>query len=194
MKTQGRLFIVSSSSGAGKSSLVDALLHRINNVNVLSRVITYTSKEPRKGERPGLDYHFISSREFEENIQNGFFLEWSGRYGHYYGSPFSIITELKAGKSLILIVDSLGARNIGRIISNTVLIWIDIPSILILEERLRMRNTETEEQIIKRLVLAQQELEPEHTNFFHYKIVNDVFEKALQEIELIVFKALKKID
>ena len=87
----GKLFIIPAPSGAGKTSLVTALLERIGQSHSLSRVITYTTKMPRSGDIHGRDYHFLSIDQFEQKIKEDFFLEWSVAYDHYYGSPKNIV-------------------------------------------------------------------------------------------------------
>src|SRR5437879_4794715 len=105
----GKLFVISASSGAGKTTLVTAIItHMGGHVN-LERVVTYTTRTPAPGDVPGVDYHFVTPAQFQEKIAAGFFMEWSTAYGHYYGSPRSVLDEVAAGNSRILILDRAGA-------------------------------------------------------------------------------------
>lgn len=185
---KGKLFVLSAPSGAGKTTLVQALLERFGYYYALERVITYTSKQPRSTERHGIDYHFISPEEFQSKIREGFFLEWSQSYGTYYGSPRHVLDKLVQGKSLILILDRQGAQNIvGGGYQDAILIWLYTKSIEDLRARLESRNTETREQIDRRLVLARQEISAEfQTPQYQYHIMNHDFERALKKLERII--------
>lgn len=188
----GTLFIVSAPSGAGKTSLVSALLAQNPFKNTLSCVITYTTRLPRLGEVNGRDYHFIKEAEFLRLIEKGFFAEWSTAYGTYYGTPVSVIEDLAQGHSLILILDRAGARSMLNIVPDAVLIWIAPPSIEALASRLRVRGTENEAQIKRRIALAREEMAQEAQNpLYTHHIVNDSFENSLNSLKKIVFYALK---
>ena len=188
----GKLFVIAAPSGAGKTTLVEAVIGTLAPTCSLSRVITYTTKTPRMGEQNGKDYHFLSVSEFEKRIEESFFLEWSLAYGHYYGSPASLRQFLEQGASFIIIVDRLGASRLLERVSESVLIWVTVPTIEILEKRLLLRNTETPEQIKRRLQWAQQEMEEENgSDLFTYCIENDCFEIALKKLETIILQELK---
>lgn len=192
MKNSGKLFVVSAPSGAGKSTLVNALYDQIGKAYNIERVVTYTTKQPRAGEKNGRDYHFLSKEAFEQKIESGYFIEWSTAYGHYYGSPVSILKELQKGKSFILVIDRDGARAITRTYKLAILIWIYTKDIEILLERLRVRNTETTIEISRRLMIAKQEVLQESSDpFYHYHILNESFENALSELKKIVVNKLK---
>ena len=192
MNMNGKLFIVSAPSGAGKTTVVNKVLSNLSFQCNIDRVITYTSKTPRFNEVHGQDYHFISKCEFEEKIRDNFFLEWSDAYENYYGTPSSIIDDLNKGRSLILILDRHGAQRILRHIPDAILIWLYTHDISVIENRLRLRKTEKEEQILKRLSLATQEIEEEYKNsLYPHKILNDELENAVQMMELVVKKELK---
>lgn len=191
---EGKLFVVSACSGAGKTSLVEHIIKKLGSQFALKKVITYTSKNPRINEIDGKDYHFLSSPEFQERAEKGFFLEWSTRYGHYYGSPISIVQDMHQGFSYIIIVDLAGAQLIERTIKHAVLIWIGVKNKETLKTRLLARNTETCEQINERLNIADQEInQQELLNIFTYKIINDNFENALGELEMIIVDELSKM-
>ena len=190
----GRLFIISAPSGAGKTTLTSAILNDMRPLYALERVITYTSKAPRPGEVHGRDYYFVSVAEFEQKIQEGFFIEWSGAYGNYYGSPKTILADLAAGKSFIMILDRAGAHAVQQKVADAVLIWIHIHSIDILRERLITRGQDSEEQMVRRLLLAQQEVEEELKNpLFQHHIINDFFEVAVENIKNIIKQSVVAI-
>lgn len=183
----GKLFIVSGPSGVGKSTLVRALLEGDECRGLLHRVITYTTRPPREYEIDEVDYHFITQHEFKEKIKQNFFLEFSTWYDYYYGTPASIINKLEKGKSFIMVVDRQGAREIMKKYPQSMTIWVQAPSIRILEERLSERGTddrETIERRIQKAVCEQQEEEAQQ--IYKYHIVNDVFEKTLDEMISIV--------
>ncbi len=189
----GKLFVVSAPSGAGKTTLVRMVCDRIGKQCQLETVVTYTTKEPRSDEQDGKDYHFLSSDAFECKIADGFFIEWSTAYGYCYGSPRHILADLEKGFSYIVVVDRAGARSILEKHRDAILIWIHTENIEILAQRLRSRKTENDAQIVKRLKLAEQEIADERNNsFFDYHVLNDNAENACQRIESIVFEELKE--
>jgi len=191
----GKLFIISAPSGAGKTSLVHALIPQLKALCPIKRLITYTSKTPRPGEKQGIDYHFISSEEFEEKAKKGFFLEWSTVYGTYYGSPSAVLKELKCGKSFLLIVDRVGAAQIVKKYTRSILIWVEVPTIEDLKNRLEQRGTDTPEQIKRRLAIAKAELEQEsRENLYKYHVCNDIFEDSVRNLRKIVLKELNLKD
>lgn len=188
----GKLFIISAPSGAGKTSLVDAVLCRLKPVCSIDRAITYTSRCKRKGEQEGVDFHFLSDDEFKCRIDQGFFVEWSCEYGHYYGSPACIVDDLQVGCSRILVIDRKGAMQVLEHIKDPVLIWIQVKNLDVLKSRLLSRGLNTKEQIEERLKLAKIEIEQEAKNpFYKYHILNDVFDQAAKNLELIFLKELE---
>ena len=184
----GKLIVVSAPSGAGKTTLVGAVLNRLNRQNmVLERVITYTTKEPGKSEISGGDYYFVSPEEFQEKINKDFFIEWSHVYGYYYGSPKSFLENLKKGRSYIIIVDRAGWQRIREFPVATTSIWIEPPNLIILEQRLQLRSRDSLLEIKRRLALASQEIQDEQVcPLYHYKIVNDDFDRAIDQLEDII--------
>ena len=193
MVTQGKLFVVSAPSGAGKTTLVTTVIERLVSEWHIRRVITYTTKQPRLGEVPGKDYHFIPVADFKEKVTQGFFIEWSTSYGYYYGSPRYILNDMAQGMSLVLVIDRAGARQIYVQLPDAILIWISTKDLTTLKERLLRRGTEDIGQIRYRLRLACEELEEEiRKPLYHYHILNDDFERALGELGLVVFDSLKK--
>jgi guanylate kinase len=187
----GKIFIVSAPSGAGKTSLINALLNQWVASSPLERVITYTTKAPRSTEIPGKDYHFVSKERFKELIEAGFFLEWSSFYDHYYGTPSYIIEEVRCGKSFILVIDRVGAKQLIQKFADIVTIWIYASSLAELRQRLVMRGTETEMQIERRLHCAHIELQDEQaTKLYKYHVLNDNFHDALNSLHTIFSKEL----
>lgn len=189
---RGKIFVVSAPSGAGKTTVVTALLTKMAvSPDCLERVITYTTKTPRLGEQDGIDYHFVSVSEFEGKIQEGFFIEWSQAYGHYYGSPRSIMKQVQQGTSFIMILDRAGARAVLNNDPCAVLIWLYTHSIEVLRTRLMARGGENEAQIVYRLGLAQQEYDQEkEEKLFGYHILNDFVENAVKNFENIIRREL----
>lgn len=189
------LFIISAPSGAGKTTLVNALVARLNPPYRIERAITFTTKTARNIEKDGKDYHFISTQEFEKRIQKDFFLEYSTAYGTYYGVPQSLEDGLRDGISYFLIIDRNGAQALANKIASIVTIWISTPTINDLRDRLYKRGTETEVAIEKRLLIAQQEIEQEiESPFYRHHIINDTFEVAISSLMDIVVPILKMSD
>lgn len=188
----GMLFIISAPSGAGKTSLVTALLAQGSFKGVLRQVITYTTRLPRKGDINGRDYHFIQELEFLALIEKGFFAEWSVAYGTYYGTPVSIFKDLDQGQTLLIILDRVGAQKMLSVHPQAILIWIVPPSVETLKARLLARDTETEAQIQARIALARQEIEAEsQAPQYHYHIVNETFEISLNSLAKLIGFALE---
>jgi guanylate kinase len=190
----GKLFIVSAPSGTGKTTLVNALLERLQNRCRLERVVTYTTKSPSVQEKNGQDYHFVSQADFEAKVQEGFFMEWSGAYGSYYGSPSSILAQLEKGVSFILVIDRVGAQKLIAAGHNPVLIWIKPTSLEVLRERLELRGRDAAAVIERRLALAQEELAEEKSNsLYKHHVINEDFNEALKNLEHIFLAELTPV-
>lgn len=178
----GSLFIVSAPSGAGKSSLVKALLDSIEGISLS---ISSTTRTARPGEEDGVHYHFISEHQFETLREDDGFLEWAHVHGNYYGtSRHWVESEMAADRDVLLEIDWQGAEQVVRKVPNVVSIFILPPSLEELERRLRGRGTDSEAVILKRMGAAQ--LEIEQARRFDYVILNDNFEQALLELKSIV--------
>lgn len=175
---RGNLYIVSGPSGAGKGTLIAGALQRFPG---LMYSISCTTRPRRPGEIDGRDYYFLTKEEFEEKIHNDALYEWAELYGYYYGTPRDMVqAELSAGKSVILEIDVQGARLVRGKAPESIGIFIRPPSIEVLAERLRKRSREDEEELERRLELAEQELEA--ASEYDFQITNDEMQKALEEI------------
>ncbi len=183
----GKLFVISASSGAGKTSLANVVIERVGAQCSIERVVTYTTKKASSQEEHGKDYFFVTPQEFQERIQQGFFIEWSTCYDNYYGSPKNILTGMAQGRSYVAILDRLGTQAVAERVSDAVLIWIHTSDINILRDRLEKRARDSAEQIERRLQIATQELEQETNNrLYKYHVLNDDFDAAANELEHIV--------
>ena len=190
----GKLFIISAPSGGGKTSLSKALIEKLEESPSLSKVTTYTTRLPRSSEIDGIDYHFVSSENFQNLKKQNFFIETSRYHDNWYGSPISIIDEMKKGKSFVIATDRPGVKSIKKIIPQAIFIWITIASIEELENRMKKREQQSEHHIQERLALAQQELEEEEREkLADYVVVNDNFDRALHDLKKIVTTAISSL-
>ncbi|MGN0024589.1 MAG: guanylate kinase [Candidatus Avelusimicrobium sp.] len=173
--------IVSSPSGAGKTTIVDAVLKRDKSV---SRVVTATTRAPRKGEKDGKDYHFLTIKQFEQAIKKGQMLEWAQVHTHYYGIPKkSVDTLLKKGICPILVIDVQGARTVKSEYPQAATVFIVPPSLKELKKRILGRNDNTQDIEI-RLETAKKEMQ--ELDRYDYALLNDDLEKAVNDMAGIV--------
>ncbi len=178
----GRLFLVTAPSGAGKSTLVNALLAREPAIKLS---ISHTTRDPRPGEENGREYHFVTEQEFRDMEQRGDFLESALVHGNHYGtSRVWIEKEMAAGHDVLLEIDWQGARQVRARFPGTVGIFILPPSIEALEWRLNHRGTDSAQTITRRLLGAGAEMA--HASEFEYVIINEDFDKALEEMVAVV--------
>ncbi len=185
----GNLFILAAPSGAGKSSLIKALLNRHQESNMHSNQmqvsVSHTTRAPRPGEVDGIHYHFVSRKQFEELIEQGVFFEWAEVFGNYYGTSRVVIEQtLAQGVDVFLDIDWQGARQVKAQIPDTATIFVAPPSKQELQRRLTDRNQDSEEVIAQRMEKAVAEIS--HYHEFDYIVVNDNFELALDELDAIV--------
>ena len=173
-----KLFLVSAPSGAGKSSLIDAVLTKANQSHLpLELSISYTTRSPRKGESNGNQYFFISEEEFLDKKKSNFFLEHAEVHGNWYGTSVDFVqSKLSSGVNLILEIDVQGFRQINDLSLNYDSIFILPPSIQSLEERIKSRGDEDLESINLRLKNAKDELA--YAKEYKHIIINDSFEDA----------------
>ena len=178
----GSLFIVAAPSGAGKSSLVNALLAKEPSIKLS---ISCTTRAPRPGEVHGREYFFLSEQDFLERQQRGEFLEHAKVHGNYYGtSRLTVEEQTRAGVDVLLEIDWQGAQQIRRHYPDAVGIFILPPSLATLEERLRKRAQDSEEVIARRVQAASGEIA--HAPEFGYVIINAEFETALSQLTAII--------
>lgn len=178
----GKLFIITAASGAGKTSLVKALLQEHENLELS---ISFTTRQPRQSEMNGVDYWFVSQQKFDEMKENNLFLETAECHGSFYGTSKEAISKiLNKGNDVILEIDFQGANIIKEIFPNAISIFILPPSIDVLADRLRSRNEDSEKVIEKRLAAARSEMS--HVEKFDYVTINDDFETSLKELESIL--------
>lgn len=190
---KGKLFVISAPSGAGKTTIANTVIEKLGSLYPISKVITYTSREPRSNEIPGRDYCFVSKDDFSKKKKRGFFLETTEYNGEWYGSPQSMIDDLERGLSFIIITDIVGARTISNRMDSVVLIWLAPPSSEVLRKRLLKRGTESSSQVEARIALSQEEMDQEQReNFFHYRIINDSFDIAAKELCEIIKTEIEK--
>lgn len=181
-KRQGRLFIISAPSGAGKTTLCRALLQRQPD---LCYSTSFTTRAPRTGEREGVDYHFIPPEAFEARIADNRWAEWAEVHGNYYGTARDTLEEAQnAGKDLLLDIDVQGARQILQHFPDSISIFIMPPSLEELERRMRARGSDSDAVIAQRLNNARQEMD--QRDLYRHCIVNDRLEQALQALLRIV--------
>jgi guanylate kinase len=187
-KKAGRLFVITAPSGAGKTSLIEALMRDDPSLRLS---ISYTTRTPRPGERNGADYHFVNDAEFLALRGRGEFLESAEVHGYRYGTSKRVIAEaLKRGEDLILEIDWQGARQVRAIYPGCVGIFILPPSVEELERRMRSRALDSEAVIRRRLANAREELE--HSDEFQYRIINKDFDIARRELAQIIRKERAK--
>ncbi len=181
-KKQGLLFVVSAPSGAGKTSLCRAITDSLQN---LTHSISYTTRKPRPGEIDGRDYYFVSPERFQEMIQAGDFVEWAEVHSNLYGTSRRVLDDMtEKGLDVILDIDTQGAKQIKGKYANGVFIFIMPPSLEILEERLRNRKSDHEEEIRRRMQRAREEIRD--YPMYDYIIVNRDFDRALHDLRSIV--------
>ncbi len=178
----GSIFIVVAPSGAGKTSLVAALLKAAPDVELS---VSFTTRAPRAGEIDGQHYHFVSRDAFEAMIAAGDFLEYAEVYGNYYGTSVRWIRErTTAGHDILLEIDWQGARQVREIFAEAVGIFILPPSLQVLEGRLRGRGTDSNEVVERRLAEARAEIAL--VGEYDYIVVNDEFEQARTDLLAVV--------
>jgi guanylate kinase len=179
---RGLLFIVSAASGTGKTTLVERLVHALPNLR-MSR--SYTSRPARAGEHDGIDYNFITRDRFDQMVRASEFLEWADVFGNYYGTSAADTDAcLARGEDVVLVIDVQGARQVRSRGIETIGIFVLPPSAEVLEQRLRGRSKDSEEQIRRRLEVARQEV-AEYAQY-EYVVINDDVEAAVDRLRAIV--------
>lgn len=190
---QGILFALSGPSAVGKTTLTHCLLDRFGQALSVQKVITYTTRLPRPGESPGVDYHFLTMVEFRQLEQEGFFIEVVEAYGAWYAVGSDIITTLNRGTSLIAVVNIEGGLALARAYQPTIGIWIDPPTDAILRERMIKRGAGSGSEMTHRLAKAAQESACAHKELFYkYNVVNDDLDAACERLAVIISKEKEK--
>jgi guanylate kinase len=179
---KGSFFIVSAPSGAGKTTLVNALIKSLSDVSIS---ISYTTRKMRPQEQDGVDYHFVSQDEFKAMLNQGVFLEHAKVFGRFYGtSRLGVEEVLSKGIDVILEIDWQGARQIRRQFVETTSIFILPPSLAILETRLQKRHSDNAAIVTERMNQAKEQIF--HCKEFDYLVFNDKFEDALEDLKSII--------
>ena len=190
-KLTGQIIVISAPSGAGKDTVVKELMKRDSSNRWVS--VSATSRLPREGEKEGVDYYYLTKEEFQEKINDGFFLEYTNYAGNYYGTPKKYIKEkVDNGIDVILIIEIEGATNIKKLIPEAIFIFIMPPSLKELVRRLKKRGTETNEKIIKRFHEAYKEVN--EVSKYNYVVVNDELDEAVDKIESILKAEKCRVD
>ncbi len=180
--SEGVLIAVSGFSGAGKGTIMKRLLDKYPGY-ALS--VSATTRDPRDGEREGIEYFFKTEDEFKTMIQNGELLEYAGYVGHYYGTPKKYVEEMQTnGKNVLLEIEVQGALKVKKANPDTVMIFVVAPSVKEIENRLNSRGTESKEKIAERMEQIKREIKS--ISEYDYLIVNEDIEKSVDLISNIV--------
>ena len=187
-KKNGHIFVVSAPSGAGKTTIVKSIL---KDIPELAFSISATTRKKRENETDGVDYHFVSEKDFLIKIEKNEFLEFEKFYDYYYGTPKDFINDkINNDISVLLDVDVKGALNIKAIYPEAILVYICPPSFEVLVERLKNRKTEDEIDFKKRVERAKMELSQKDK--FDYLVVNNDLNTAISEVKSLIKKILNK--
>ncbi len=182
---EGLLVVLSAPSGCGKTSIVERLLKRDPE---WVRSISATTRKPRTDEKDAQDYFFLSRKDFEQKVREGQMLEHAEIYGNLYGTPLAFVTgQVSSGKTVIMTIDVQGAKQVMAAWGKTkrfLSIFILPPSVRVLRERLTGRNTETPEEIEKRIEIAQDEIKA--AKLYHHTVINQSLDQAVLDVEEII--------
>lgn len=183
-RRSGRFFTLSAPSGTGKTTLVKRLLDEFPEIG---RSISCTTRPPRAGEKDGRDYHFVDQKKFQQMVEESRFFEWEEVHGSFYGTPKEhLIGRRREGRDTILDIDTRGALAIKREFPDSCLIFLMPPSLTALEERLRVRRTEGEGSLKRRLEDARREIAEKDK--FDYVIINDDLDRAFEELRRVILR------
>ena len=189
-KSIGSLIVISGPSGAGKGSVIQGLLKQNPNTWLS---VSMTSREPRPGEKEGINYFYVTKEEFEKRIEEGYFLEYNYYAGNYYGTPKEFIHEkLRNGIDVILEIEINGASNVKKLMDDAIFIFILPPSWKEMKRRLESRNTETKEKIMERFQTAYKEVN--EVTKYNYVVVNDDLEDSIQKVSSILSAEKCRVD
>jgi len=186
MKKRGLLVVLSGPAGSGKSTLAEYLIK--SEAGKVCRSVTATTRQPRPGEKEGRDYYFLSKDEFKQGLSEGRFVEYTEFNGQFYGSLKSDLERLlNLGRIVLLVIDVEGSSQIRESFPNAIHIFVLPPTQEELRHRLCGRGTETEEDINRRLLIAEKEIERIKT--YNYLVINDCGKKAVKELHEIIHVA-----
>ncbi|MCX7944491.1 MAG: guanylate kinase [Deltaproteobacteria bacterium] len=179
---KGNLIVLSAVSGAGKTTIANHLVKRDRS---FVRSVSVTTRRRHPNEREGIDYYFVSQREFDDMIKNDMFLQYQLVHSHYYGTPKKyVVDNISKGKNVILVIDTKGGLNIKKMFADAILIFILPPSLQDLIKRLNLRGRESAEEIERRIKNGKEELRDALN--YDYIVINDDIERAIQDIIAIV--------
>ena len=186
---QGKLIVFSAPSGTGKSTIAKLVLERLHNIRFS---VSATTRQKRSGEQEGINYYFLTKEDFEEKIRQGGFVEHEFFFGNHYGTLLGKTREvIDSGTNMLLYLDVKGALNLKRIFpDNSLLLFLKPPSIEVLQQRLKGRESEDEESMRVRLERARLELE--YADRFDELIVNDNLGKTVEAVTELISKFLSK--
>ncbi len=190
-KERGSLIVISAPSGAGKGTIINKLLENDNKTRWLS--ISTTSRNMRSNDIAGVTYNFVTKEEFEQKIEEGYFLEYTNYSGNYYGTPKGDISnKLNNGIDVILEIEIEGANNVKKIFPEAICIFIMPPSLKELVKRLKNRGTDSNEKILERFKKAYAEIN--EVSKYNYVVVNDILEEAVNKVEAIIKAEKCRVD
>jgi len=189
MEKKGLLVVISGPSGAGKGTICKSLLEQ----NVFWISVSATTRQPRKDEIDGTNYHFLSREEFQDRIEKDDFLEYAEVYGNFYGTPKSKALEaINLGQDVILEIDIQGALKVKDAYPEGVFIFILPPSMEELKKRIINRGSETQESLMTRFKSAYKEIN--YVSKYNYAVVNDTVEEAVKKIQSIIVAERCRVD
>ncbi len=189
-KKQGLLIVLSGPSGSGKNTVCDVVKEKNSNI---WESISMTSRKPRKGEKDGVNYYFVTEEEFKENIKQDNMLEYAQFAGNYYGTPRkSVQKHLDKGEDVILVIEIQGALQIKKKLPQALFVFLLPPSMRELKRRLTDRGTESEDKILKRFETAYREIN--EISKYNYVIINDEVSKAASKLLAIIKAERCRVD
>lgn len=179
---KGRLIVISGPSGSGKTTICQHLMKVLPNIEYS---ISFTTRQPRRGEKDGKDYFFVSQEEFQRRIKDSLFLEHAKVFDNYYGTSKNwILEKLSLSKDILLSIDVQGAAKIKKNFQDAVLIFLMPPSLKVLEDRLKKRATDDDAEVSKRLLMAKDEMA--EVGNYNYVVINDKVDETVSEIKGII--------
>ncbi|OGI18719.1 MAG: guanylate kinase [Candidatus Melainabacteria bacterium RIFCSPHIGHO2_02_FULL_34_12] len=179
---KGKVFVLTGPSGVGKGTIVERLFKKVNNIYLS---VSATTREKREGEKEGINYFFKSKEEFKKMVDDNEFLEWAEFAGDFYGTPkFYVNNYLSCGKDVLLEIELQGAKQIKQKCPDAILIFLAPPTFEALEERLIKRQTESVEKVKVRLKKAKEEMK--EIKLFHYLVINDKLDEAVENVISII--------